>query len=540
MLKKIAILLIVTMFCSFMPPVQSQDFLNIKDPGTSVTLVTGEINVFPVESPQRVSIRNPEIADVSKVGDDEVVVVAKEPGDTVLVVWDNKGKREYFITVYPQNLEMAKKRLEKLVNEDLGISGVSFKMNPSAGRVMVLGDVTAEEKVQIETIIASYNERAKATLVDNLLKIKEETRMVEIECQVFELTKSFTDAIGFDWPGTAGADPTPMMSLTAGAGSAGSLRDVFKIVDWTRTSMQLDIMAAVTEGKGKVLARPKLLCLSGQEADFLVGGEVPVVTVTSTSAGDTVAEDVEYKEYGVKLNIRPTVLAGGDVKLNVTTEVKELSTTGQYIRSDGTIIRAFKTRTTSTLLRLNEGQGIIMSGLLEDKVTKDDINKVPGLGDIPILGALFRSKEYQDEQTELVISLTPKVIDVKDEEAAELATPTKRTPCLQSRIAVYPDYLQKEDLLNDYILQVQKIIFNSLSYPRLAKDAGWQGTVKIKLHLNYDGDLLDARIAESSGYLSFDDNVMAIARSLEPYPSFPTSVDIEDLWIDIPIVYKMD
>ena len=79
--------------------------------------------------------------------------------------------------------------------------------------------------------------------------------------------------------------------------------------------------------------RVELLCLSGEEASFLVGGEIPVVKVTSSAAGDTVAEDVEYKEYGVKLNIQPIVLKGGDIKLNLTTEVKELSSEGQYIRT---------------------------------------------------------------------------------------------------------------------------------------------------------------------------------------------------------------
>jgi len=109
--------------------------------------------------------------------------------------------------------------------------------------------------------------------------------------------------------------------------------------------------------------------LSGEEASFLVGGEVPVVKVTSSSSGDTVAEDVEYKEYGVKLNIQPVVLDGDDIKLNVTTEVKELTTEGQYVRADNTTIRAFATRSTSTVLRLKDGQSVVVSGLFKDKVT---------------------------------------------------------------------------------------------------------------------------------------------------------------------------
>ena len=271
----------------------------------------------------------------------------------------------------------------------------------------------------------------------------------------------------------------------------------------------------------------------------MVGGEIPVVSVTASASGDTVAEDIEYKEYGVKLNIQPAVLENDDIKLNITTEVKELSTEGQYTRADGTTIKAFVTRNTSTVLRLRPGQAVIMSGLFKDKVTKDDIGKVPGLGDIPILGALFRSKDYQDDQTELVISLVPRLVSSKKERKDKIVTATKET-YLPEKLKVEPKYFKEDLALNRYILEVQKTVFQALDYPRLAQEAGWQGAVKIKLHLNSEGELLSVKISESSGYLSFDDNVLKIAESLSPYPPFPSDIEIKDLWINIPIVYKMD
>ena len=234
-----------------------------------------------------------------------------------------------------------------------------------------------------------------------------------------------------------------------------------------------------------------------------------------------------------------------DIKLNLTTEVKELTTEGQYVRADGTIIKAFSTRNASTVLRLKPEQVVVISGLFKDKVTKDDINKVPGLGDIPILGALFRSKDYQDDQTELVITLVPRIIDsrkdAEEKKAREVQEMEKDLGTVfPSKVTVYPEHLQNETILNDYILQVQNLIFKSLDYPLMAKEAGWQGTVRIRLHLNYAGEVMEARITESSGYLSFDNNVLDIAKALSPYPPFPSSIDIEDLWIDIPIVYKLD
>ena len=105
---------------------------------------------------------------------------------------------------------------------------------------------------------------------------------------------------------------------------------------------------------------------------------------------------------------------------------------------------------------------------------------------------------------------------------------------------VEPRYSEEEAALNHYILEVQKTIFRSLDYPRLAQEAGWQGAVKIKLHINSEGELLDVKISESSGYLSFDNNVLKIAESLSPYPPFPSYIELKDLWIDIPIVYEID
>lgn len=507
-----------------------------------ISMVIGEITIIEISGPKRVSVRDPSIIEISEVLENEITIAAKARGITVLSVWDKDGKKDFYISVQSQDLELIKRRLKKLIQGDLKISGVRFEDNEAVGKIVVVGKVTPFEKEQVEKILASFiDEHGESLVIDNLLSIKEEIQMVEVDCQILELTKSLAETVGFDWTGTPGGTPTPATTVTESLSSASqSWNNVFRIVDWTRTALDVQIMAAITDGKGKILARPKLLCLSGEEADFLVGGEIPVVTVTATSGGDTVAESVEYKEYGVKLNIRPVVTPNGIIKLNLTTEVKELSTEGQYTRSDGTIIKAFTTRNASTVLRLSEGQGIIISGLLKDKVTKDDINKVPGLGEIPILGALFRSKDYQADQTELVISLTPRIIGSDKETSDNEAVKDNKSKKTQKKLTVYPEYLQNDDVLNDYILRIQRMIFRALDYPRLAKEAGWQGAVKLKLHLNYKGEVVEVRVAESSGYNFFDNSVLEVTESLSPFPPFPPGIDIEDLWVDIPVVYKMD
>jgi len=532
MLRKLFLRILICVFLIISQSAAFPQFLDLDEISDEIFLIVGGIKVLEVYSPKRVSVRNPEIADVDSVSNKEIILVAKQAGSTSLTVWDGEGEKTFYITVYAQDPDALKKRLERAINKSLGVKKVYFKKNDATGKVMVIGEVTAAEKAQVETILGPFIES-----IDNLLVVGEANQMVEVDCHILELTKSFSEALGLNWTGTSGSSPTKLTQLTS-AETTGKFRDVFRIIDFTRTALDVQLMAAVNEGKGKILAKPKLLCLSGEEASFLVGGEVPVVTVTS-SGSDTVAEDVEYKEYGVKLNIQPVVLKGGDIKLNLTTEVKELSTEGQYVREDNTTIKAFVTRNTSTVLRLKPGQAVITSGLFKDKVTKDDISKVPGLGDIPILGALFRSKDYQNDQTELVISLVPRLVSTGEKKKDNIIIAKGEAP-FRKKLKVEPRYLEEEAALNHYILEVQKTIFQSLDYPRLAQEAGWQGTVKIKLHLNSEGELLGAKISGTSGYLSFDDNVLKVVESLSPYPPFPSDIELKDLWIDIPIVYEID
>jgi len=534
MLRKLFLRILI---CTFLVTSQSlafPQFLDLEEISDEVFLIVGEIRVLEVYSPKRVSVRNPEIVDIDSASSREIILVAKMAGNTTLRVWDKEGEKTFNVTVYAQDPDALRRRLEKTINERLGIREVYFRKNDANGKIMVIGEVTAIEKAQLETILAPFS-----SSIDNLLVVGEPSQMVEVDCHILELTTSFSKALGFNWTGTSGSSPTAVSTVTnAAVETADKLTEIFRLVDFTRTALDVQIMAAVNQGKGKILAKPKLLCLSGEEASFLVGGEIPVVKVTSSSAGDTVAEDVEYKDYGVKLNIQPVVLENDDIKLNLTTEVKELSTEGQYTRADGTTVKAFATRNTSTVLRLRSNQAVIISGLFKDKVTKDDINRVPGLGDIPILGALFRSKDYQNNQTELVISLVPRLINTKKKKDNIIVV--REESSFRRKLRVEPRYLEEEAALNHYILEVQKIIFQSLNYPRLAREAGWQGAVKVKLHINNEGELLGVKISESSGYLSFDDNVLKIVESLSPYPVFPPNIELNDLWIDVPIVYEMD
>ncbi|MBU2265606.1 MAG: TonB family protein, partial [Candidatus Omnitrophica bacterium] len=386
-------------------------------------------------------------------------------------------------------------------------------------------------------------ESGRSLLLDNLLTITEENKMVEIDCQVLEMNKTDLDRLGFKWveylqireePYSAASSSDDGVQTTLNRVSPWS--KLWPIHEASRDALHTRINFLVRNNRAKVLSRPKLLCLSGKEAKLVVGGEVPYISASTTgSAGTSVS--VEYREYGVILKLRPEVLANDKILLNVGTEVSELDWANAIVVSS-IQVPAFLTRKAETSLNVVSGDTIIIGGLIKNDESKN-VDKLPWMGDVPIIGALFRSKEFQNDQTELVITLTPLIKKSELETAMQEAAEASGKVTVGKPI-IYPDYLQKDTILNDYILRIQRMIFQSLNYPRLAQEAGWQGAMTLKLRISHTGEVVDSRISESSGYISFDNSVLTAAKALSPYPPFPMGIDLEDLWVDIPIVYKMD
>jgi len=535
------ILILGAFLFGVVPAGSTQSYMlgNQQDEAGTVKLIIGEISIFPVNSPQRVSIRNPDIADISKVTDEEVVVIANLGGDTVLTIWDKDGKRSYNISVLPRDLDVVKEKLVELINKNLRIPDVYFRKNEVTGKVMVLGEVSPVEKEHIEKVLEAFKNN-----VDNLLTLEEEDKMVEIDCQILELNRNDVEELGFKWQEFLQlreepySSPSSSTSTTVNTtlGRISEFEDLWDITRASRDALHVRLDMLISNGKGRVLSRPKLLCLSGKEARLVVGGEVPYVSASSTNTVGTQVE-VEYRDYGVILELEPIVTANDQIILGMRTEVSELDTVNGF--TVGSIqVPAFITREAETVLNLTSGDSIIIAGLIQNDQAKT-IEKIPALGDVPILGALFRSKDFQEQETELVITLSPRVVQSKKKEAIkEFAQGPKQVQ--PKKLAIFPGYLQTDELLSEYILNIQRMVAQRLDYPRLAQEAGWQGSVKLRLHVKYDGEILEVKVSEPSGYVSFDNNVLATAKALGPYPPFPPGVDVEDLWIDIPIVYRME
>jgi pilus assembly protein CpaC len=172
------------------------------------------------------------------------------------------------------------------------------------------------------------------------------------------------------------------------------------------------IDALKENGLTKVLAEPTLITLSGRSASFLAGGEFPIPVPQSSGSGGGTTITIEYKTFGVGLNFTPTVLSNGKISMMVNPEVSELDFT-RAVSLQGYIIPSINTRRVSTVIELGDGQSFAVAGLLKDDV-REVVRKFPVLGDIPVLGALFRSTEFQKNETELIIIVTPHLVKPLD------------------------------------------------------------------------------------------------------------------------------
>jgi len=284
--------------------------------------------------------------------------------------------------------------------------------------------------------------------------------------------------------------------------------------------------------------------VSGEEAAFLVGGEVPIRTTTFSDTGSS-QENVDFKEFGISMTITPTIIKGRiDIIMNL--EVSELdASTASTVSSDV----AFSTRSASTHLYLDDGQTIILAGLIKHAESQT-LSKIPFVGDIPILGILFRSRVNPVPETdeELVIALTPHILvrrdssDKKNISESNTQAISQQTP--RSRKYSYqrpaPYYMGVPKEMTGYIHDVQQKISQAIVYPPEAKRHGWEGTVKVGMLILNDGTLAFVLVKESSGRDVFDEVAINATKRLAPFMAFPSDTDLQELNMTIPIVYSLD
>lgn len=319
-------------------------------------------------------------------------------------------------TISPAVAAAAEREIRRVLPAAQGI-----RVNAVGGRLLLSGTVpTALVGQQVESIARGYVGE-KGAIVPNFLVLG--TIQVNVRVRIAEISRSIERQFGFNWQAFTGGSKWKFGTLTgAAASTAGggklnpqtALGNGLNQIGAGFTSGATDINgiidALASDNLVTILAEPNLTAQSGEAASFLAGGEFPVPIATSTGTGEAIS--VTYKQYGVSLEVVPIVLSPGRVNLRVKPEVSQLSTAGAVSVpvSGGTLtIPAVTVRRAETTVELGSGQSFAIAGLLE-RTSTNDTTAVPGLGELPVLGALFKSNDFLRGESELVIIVTPYLV----------------------------------------------------------------------------------------------------------------------------------
>jgi len=373
---------------------------------------------------QDLLVGNSEIADVLALSDRSIYVLGKSLGSTSLTIY---GREKNLIAVLDlvvaPDIEGLKARLFELMPEE------TIEVRAVNGAVLLSGGVSSAGRLSTTLAIA---ERYAPGLVTNLLSVAG-SQQVLLKVRFSEVSRDVIKQLGFnllaidnDIPLAFASGPGSSFSVLDGVStgqivSSGLFGSVFG--GFSAGSLTVDLLFDALENKNlsKTLAEPNLIAMSGDTASFLAGGEFPI-PVAQDSSGENATITVEFKEFGVGLSFTPTVLDDGLINLVVNPEVSQISTTGA-VQLSGFTVPSLITRRATTTVELRDGQSVAIAGLLLSNF-QDTIDQFPGLGDIPVLGALARSSSFQQDETELVIIVEAHL--VKPVAAGTLATPTDR------------------------------------------------------------------------------------------------------------------
>jgi pilus assembly protein CpaC len=401
----------------------------------------GQLIQFPRPA-RSVFIADPAIADVQVPSRDSVIVFGRKPGQTTLFATGEDDKPLASIQVIV-GYELSE--ATALIRQEVPGAAIDLKSTP--GGIVLDGtvpDADSADKVRAE--VRRY--LGDTGEIVNDLRVAG-SQQVNLRVRVAEVSRTVTKDLGFNWQsvvspgsfsfglgtgtsqllgnafGSAGSVPAATASLLPpssfsnlispastglAAGTAlATPSSTFANFTNNRSSTNALIDALAEENLVTILAEPNLTAVSGQAASFLAGGEFPIPIAQSTGgAAGAAAITVDYKDYGVALSFVPTVLSSDRISLKVRPEVSQLTTVGGTVIA-GFSIPALTVRRAETTIELGSGQSFAIAGLIQNN-TGVDINKYPGLGDLPVLGTLFRSSSFQRNETELVIIVTPYIV----------------------------------------------------------------------------------------------------------------------------------
>jgi pilus assembly protein CpaC len=412
-------------------PITAQaETLRVVKKGTNKMLSVSMNRAVVVESDipfSELSIANPGIADISSLSDRTIYVLGKSPGTTTLTLLDASGQLITNVEVQvSSDVTEFKERLEQI------LPGEGIEVRTANDGIVLSGTVSSIQKLQRALDLAQRyapDRVSNLMVVGGIQQVMLKVRFAEMQRSV---SKSLSSSLAINGTSLLSGD----LGVTAGSGTlnnqlgvSNALRGNIPLANnnagaitfgFNAGSTQVALLLEALEQKGVVrtLAEPNLVALSGQEAKFLAGGEYPVPIAQENN---TIT--VEFKPFGIELNFIPRVVDKDLINLELQAAVSAIDPSNSINLDAGFSISAFTRRETSTTVEMRDGESFAIAGLLQDDFT-DNKAQLPWLGDIPVLGALFRSADYQRRQTELVIIITAHLVTPTRGEA--LALPTDR------------------------------------------------------------------------------------------------------------------
>jgi len=402
--------------------------------GTPIVLEAGKGTLIRLTKPAAtVFIANPDVADVQVKTPSLIYVSAKSPGETVVYAVDSDDNVLLHSPVrVGHDVSRVRDSLHALMpGENIGVSSVDKSL-------VLSGDVsTAGRAEKARALAAAVAGGIKDSQVVNQMSV-DTPNQINLRVKIAEVDRTALKALGFNWgtvPGGCGLTPgVPCGQIsnflqTSNPFTNQNITNTNLIqygvpLPGTGSRIEATLDALSAEGLITTLAEPNLTATSGQTASFLAGGEFPVPVAASTGTTGAPTITVEFKQFGVALDFTPTIIDADHLSLKVRPEVSQLTSTGAVsvpITATATVtIPALTVRRAETTVDLASGESFALAGLLEN-TTEQDISKIPWLGDIPILGQLFRSNLFQHNETELVIIITPYLVKPT---ATALAAPT--------------------------------------------------------------------------------------------------------------------
>jgi len=384
-------------------PAPAQAPVSVQDSTNELYVAVGKTVLVDLAKPiSRVSVGLGDVAEVQAISRTEIMVMGKTPGQTSLIVWDNKGGRQFFNVTVRAGAYEASDTLDAVRRElRTELPGQTLRVSAEGGNIFLRGTVRDLNSSDRAVKIASI-----AGKVVNLLDVDVPPADPQILLKVrfMSVDRSKSKELGINLSAMGLGNTVDSLSTSQFGPSVTNLSSTYSTAGNTFSAT---IEALENRGVVETLAEPNVLAVNGKEASFLAGGEYPY-PMAQASSGGVATITIEFKEYGIRLNFIPTLTPRGTIRLQVAPEVSQLDFSNA-VEISGFEVPAITSRKMKTEVELGDGQSFVLAGLLDNEET-DAFTKIPFLGDIPILGKLFQSDQKTRKNTELMVLVTPEIV----------------------------------------------------------------------------------------------------------------------------------